>query len=352
MKKLDTLNDTQRQELVSFMMSRKRTGKEVRRVLAIQLIESKEYDTIKSLTGISKSQAFAIRVRYLDQGEKGLLDRPKGNPKRLLTVTQRKRVEQILTKKPHDFGYGTQPGWTTAMLGATIEKEMGVVYKSKTSLYLLFKESKFSYHFPAKRYERRSNEEVAAWENEKKSSIKKAWEDTNTVLLVEDEMSLSSQTTTQKVWLPIGAKTEITIAKKRESRSLYGFLNLKTGQDHAFKTEWQNMYLTVEQLKKVRKIYPNKHLLILWDQAGWHKGSEVKKWIEADKNTETLYFPAAAPDLNPQEHVWKAGRSAITHNQVIPRIDDAADSFVSYVNAGSFPYELLGFRAPVLGLVS
>jgi transposase len=352
MKKLEKLDEKQRQELAAFIVSSKRSGKEVRRAMAVGLIDSGEYGRVKEITGISERQGFTLRFTFLDQGAGALLDRPKGKPKRLLTATQRKKVAKILKQKPEEYGYGKQPGWTTAMLGAVIEKELGVTYKSKTSLYLIFKESKFSYHFPAKRYERRSAEEVARWEKETKPAVKKAWKDRHTVLLVEDEMSLSSQTTTQKVWLPVGEKTEITIAKKRESRSLYGFLNVKTGQSHAFKTKWQNMYITVEQLKKVRDIYPDKHLLILWDQAGWHKGSEVKQWMAEDRNTEVIYFPAAAPDENPQEHVWKAGRAATTHNQVIPDIDEAADSLSAYINGNRFPYKLLGFSATVLGAVS
>lgn len=27
-----------------------------------------------------------------------------------------------------------------------------------------------------------------------------------------------------------------------------------------------------------------------------------------------MYFPSYSPDMNPQEHVWKRGREACTHN--------------------------------------
>ncbi len=353
MKRLPKLGEIQRHELAVFLVSRERSGKEVRRTMAVQLIDSGEYTHITPLTGISERQAFAIRARYFTKGVKALLDRAKGKPKRLLTKKQRSSLKKILTEQnPEDFGYGKQPGWTTGMLGAVIEKEYGVSYKSKTSLYLIFRESKLSYHLPVKHYERRDATEVARWKKNTTPIITKAWKDPDTVILAEDEMSLSSQTTTQKVWLPEGEQTEITISKKRETRSLYGFLNIKTGTCHACKTAWQNMFITVEQLQKIRKIYRSKHLLILWDGAGWHKGSEVQKWIEADKNTEVCYFPAAAPDENPQEHVWKAGRAAVTHNQFIPKIDTAADSLVSFINSHRYPYILLEFSAPILGAVS
>ncbi len=63
------------------------------------------------------------------------------------------------------------------------------------------------------------------------------------------------------------------------------------------------MFITVECLQELRKAYPAKKLLIFWDGAGWHRGSEVQKFIEADKPIETIYFPLYSPEEYPQEHV-------------------------------------------------
>jgi len=102
------------------------------------------------------------------------------------------------------------------------------------------------------------------------------------------------------------------------------------------------MFITVEILKKMMEVYPNKKLLILWDGAGWHRGSEVQKFIEENKPLiKTILFPAASPDLNPQEHVWKAGRSNVTHNRFISDIDIAAKEFVTFLNEKKFDYSFI-----------
>ena len=111
------------------------------------------------------------------------------------------------------------------------------------------------------------------------------------------------------------------------------------------------MYSTVEILTKVRAAYPTQKLVLIWDNAGWHRGSEVQKWIEQDNNTETIHFPPYTPDLNPQEHVWKAGRAAVTHNQHITNLNETAEQFRDYLNTRTFAYELLGFRASPSGQV-
>lgn len=105
------------------------------------------------------------------------------------------------------------------------------------------------------------------------------------------------------------------------------------------------MHITKDILEKIRKIYLNQKLLILWDGAGWHRGSVVQEFIKKDKNVKTIYFPRYAPEENPQEHVWKNGRDRVTHNRFIQNIDIAADEFVGYLNKTEFSYKLFGVSA-------
>ncbi len=175
--------------------------------------------------------------------------------------------------------------------------------------------------------------------------IEKAFKEQNTAVLVEDEMILSTQTTLQKIWLPQGENPKIEVSNKKENRSVYGFLNIKTGKEHAFKAQKQNMFIATEILKEIREIYPEQKLLLFWDGAGWHRGSEVQGFIREDENIETVYFPRYAPEENPQEHIWKNGRSKTTHNEFIKDIDFSTDKFIDYLNSTNFNYSLLGFKS-------
>ena len=92
-------------------------------------------------------------------------------------------------------------------------------------------------------------------------------------------------------------------------------------------------------------MYPNQKILLLWDGAGWHRGSVVQNFLKEDGNIETIYFPPYSPEENPQEHVWKEGRSKITHNKFIPDIDKVVSDFVSYLISENFSYKLLNLSA-------
>lgn len=346
MSKTSKLTPSQKDELNQIIQKYDSKGPEVRRSQAIILLDSRtDIEIIKRFTGFSRKHIFTLRANYLKRGLSAIIDKREGQPKELLTKKQRVEVaDKLKSKTPRDLGYRADH-WTTPILDRFIQDTYKVKYKSKTSYYLIFRQAKFTYHKPGRVYHIRDEKEVREWQEKVRPVITKTFKDPHVVILTGDEMLLSTQSTVQKIWLPQGEYPKIEINIKRENRSLYGFLNVKTGQEHTFKTKWQNMYLTTDILKKIRKIYPKKKLLILWDGAGWHRGSKVQEFIQQDKNTKTIYFPRYAPEQNPQEHVWKSGRNKITHNLFIQDIDQATDDLIKYFRSHKFKYSLLGFSA-------
>lgn len=307
---------------------------------------------ITLITGLKQSRIFGLRRLYLKKGWKSLLYQ--GSSRSWLTPRQIQELKRILhnPKTLSRIGYADS-FWTTKRLADYIRLAYGVTYKSRTSYYLIFRRVKFTYHKPAKVFVKRDEQEVKRWRRETRPLLEEAWGNKETVILCADEMLLSTATTLQKIWLPQGQSPKIKVSNTRKNLSLYGFLNLKTGQEHAFITEKQTMKITRRVLQKLRLTYPRKEnqgnhlkgkrLLILWDNPGWHRGSLVKDYLKKDGKMEVIYFPPYAPEENPQEHVWKEGRAKVTHNTFIGNLAQAAKDFVSYLNRTKFHYSLLGF---------
>jgi transposase len=346
MKRHPRIDQKQQNELECFIKDKSHTSKEIKKAQVVLMLDKAlGLNTVMNLTAYSRRQCFDIRKNYFTKGLLAIEDKDRKNPKELLTKKQLAEIVKIIKEKtPQDYNYDTG-FWTTSLVGAIIESEYKVKYRSKTSIYLIFKQAKFTYHKPDRLYQARNEQEVEQWKKEAETKVKTALAEKDTVVLVADEMSLSTQTTVQKVWLPQGEYPQIEVASKRESRSIYGFLNIKTGQETAFKTKWQNMHITYDVLGQLRKVYPAQKIFLVWDKAPWHKGSKAQQFIKADGNIETLDFPRAAPEQNPQEHVWKKGRSKITHNKFIDNIDQATDEFVKYLNETKFNYSFLDCSA-------
>ena len=80
---------------------------------------------------------------------------------------------------------------------------------------------------------------------------------------------------------------------------------------------------------------------MLWDRAPWHRGAAVQQVLTDNPRLEVMFFPTAAPDLNPQEHVWKTVRTAISHNHTETQLSALADRFEQHLTDTTFEYAFL-----------
>jgi len=329
-------------ELRQVAKSKKSSNVETRRAQAILIVSSDNFDEIilKALTGFGRQYASRLRSKYLATGIAGILEK-KRKPRALLTKNELKEVGEILdTKSPKDYEINAD-FWTTSILAELVNKRYNVVYKSKTSYCLIFKNSGFSFHKPEKRYHERNQAAIDKWRAEVLPEIQGYLVDPQRAVLAEDEMIATSQTTTQKVWLPRGKSSHVEASNKRDKKCIYGFLNLQTGREHAFKTDYTNSQTTCTLLKELMILYPDKLITIIWDNAPWHRSKMVRDFLVENPNRfHLIAFTPYAPEENPQEHVWKSGRAAVTHNKYIGKIDVIVDELVGYLNATNFDYKL------------
>ncbi len=209
------------------------TGREVRKAQAILLLNQEtDVETIRSITGYERRRIFQLRSEYLEHGILTIKDKREGKPKELLTKKQREEIVlTIKTRRPCELStyYQNYEHWTTGVLGEYIKRSYKVQYKSKTSHYLLFRQAKFTYHKPGRVYHQRDEQEVEQWKAQARRRLDQLWEEPDTVILAEDEMILTTQTTVQKIWLPQGECPRIQVSNQsRQRRNIYGFLNINT----------------------------------------------------------------------------------------------------------------------------
>ncbi len=343
MQNLKKLSTKQIEKLNAYKREKGRSATEALRVIAILLFEDKaDSEFIHTITGQNRKYASNLRRKYIRRGVDSLNDRKGKKPRALLTKGQRKEIAKVIaTVTPRAFGL-EEDHWTTSILGYLIKEQYNVQYKSRTSLVLLFEEAKFTYHKPDKQYRARKQRVIDEWIEKNKPTIQEAMNDQETAILVADEMMLSTQTTTQKIWLPKGEFPKIDVSSNRKVRCIYGALDVKTGREYAFKKMRANSTYSCEFLDQIGNLYKNYKIVLIWDNASWHKSQEVKAFLSNTKhNFHLMNFPPYAPELNPQEHVWKEGRSKISHNKFIENIDKATDKFVQFLNMETFDYKFL-----------
>jgi transposase len=133
----------------------------------------------------------------------------------------------------------------------------------------------------------------------------------------------------------------VRVAPQRRKVSFYGTLNLATGEEVVLRAEKMNAATTVMHLQQLLARWPAQPILLLWDHAPWHSGAALREFLAAHPQLEIMLLPVAAPDLNPQEHVWKATRRAISHNHVQRDLATLADRFEQHLKEHTFVSTLL-----------
>lgn len=163
----------------------------------------------------------------------------------------------------------------------------------------------------------------------------------DTVIVAADEASLYLQASLMRVWAPVGQTPVIRVAANRDNTHFYGALNLATGEQVTLRSDLMNAQVSALFLSRLLQAYPDKPILLLWDRAPWHKGEAIRSVLCANPRLSVLWFPPGCPELNPQEHVWKATREAVSHNHGFAKLPALADAFEAHLGRIRFPCSLL-----------
>lgn len=88
-----------------------------------------------------------------------------------------------------------------------------------------------------------------------------------------------------------------------------------------------NMYL-----ENMSLTYENEEIVIIMDQAGWHKSKD----LVVPYNIEILFLPPYSPELNPVERLWKYLKTNYIHNRVFDSLmqmmTEMVDAFANLNN--------------------
>lgn len=164
------------------------------------------------------------------------------------------------------------------------------------------------------------------------------------MIVAEDEATLYLQATTQRVWAPRGQSPQVRADVGRAKTCFYGSLNLRTGAEIVTQSATMNAETTATHLHQLLATYPDVPILVLWDRAPWHQGDAVREVLADNPRIEIIRLPVAAPELNPQEHIWKATRAAVSHNHTVPDLGTLAERFETHLTQTRFPTTFLEHR--------
>ena len=137
------------------------------------------------------------------------------------------------------------------------------------------------------------------------------------IVLLEDECHLLWGDCLGYVWGKRGQALEVLMTNERERQTYYGAVNLASREFHLQAFCAGNGENTVAYLNWLRKVYEGKKLLLLWDGASYHRDAQCQAFLaevnqgleEKDWRVTLMRFAPNAPEQNPVEDIWLAGKN-------------------------------------------
>lgn len=260
------------------------------------------------------------------------------------TKEQKEEIRKTINKPPHKQGL---PGtfWLLPQIKQYLKAEFGVVYESDRSYHYLLKYSGYSWKLPSPFDIKRDETQIKKRMKEIREEIKPYMEDDNWVVLTADETRINWEEEVRRAWLKRNKKTVIKLSRNKTGQSYFGALNIKTGKESIYPLDWQNTENIIKVVLWLIKKHENKKLCIIWDNASWHKSKELRNELMAGGKLESVHlinFPPYAPDMNPEEHVWKYGKENIA-NTNFNTFEAMKESFTKLLNNKMFDYKMPEF---------
>lgn len=289
--------DDEREELKR--MKRQEVGRVAIRA-HIVLLSSRDYSAydIAEIHGVSDPMVYKWMDRFDDEGPAGLYDRDREGRPRKIDEQVEAEIERLLEGNPTDEGQNATR-WTAPRIAEHLKRELDVEVHEGTVRDAL---ERMEYSWTRPRRTLRPDPNFAERMREIDEAIATAGPDTT--LLFEDETTVKRFPPLRRQWQPVGEQRAVRVPETNEDFSLYGALNITSGETITRAFEKGRSDYTIQFLEEV-KARTTGTVLLFWDQATWHTSQAVTGWLDAHERIRTMLLPTRSPQVNPVEDLWR-----------------------------------------------
>ena len=258
-----------------------------------------------------------------------------------LTKQQKQEIKEVLGKPPSEEGL-PKAFWDVPALKTYTQATFGIAYESERSYHFLLRFSDLSFKYPEAFDRHRDEATIRVRMEEIRKEIRPFLDDPAWEVFASDEVRIEREALTRRAWLKRGEQTVVKVDRKREAQSFIGFLDQKSFACETYRMAWQNQEEVLKAFEEFLKKHPSKKLCVVWDNAAFHKGKEIRKALAKNGLLERVHLiamPPYAPDENPIEKVWKDAKRAIANIQH-DTLTKVVGLFENHIKSRKFKYQI------------
>jgi len=146
--------------------------------------------------------------------------------------------------------------------------------------------------------------------------------------MFEDEAGFGRISEPANCWAPPKCRPSVPNQKIREYRTVYGAVSPQDGASIFMVLEKGNTENMNIFLKALSEKFPDDLILLILDQASYHKS----KGLKIPKNITFFHLLPRCPQMNPIETVWREIRKRGFKNKAFKSIAEVIDKFYEVIS--------------------
>ncbi len=320
-----TPTDAELQELTR--MTRQEIGRVGQRAQMILLSAQKR--TVPEIATIFGSTPKTVRkwIRRFDaDGPAGLYDEPRSGRPHKLTDRVRDTLVNLIQQDPEQSGY-LATFWTVAMLALALAEKLGV-YLSHSSIRQALHAIGLAWSRPRLAMPAKTDPQKAAKQWAVAYAVIEAGP-TATVLYA-DESRIELLPLVRSMWHWLGQQIRIPTPGSNQTRSLFGALNIHTGQWTYLVRERMHKEDFIIFLEHLLTVYASGTIILIVDNYSSHTAKLVAAWLAEHPRLQLYYLPKYCSHLNPVENIWLRLKDRVAANRLCGSLQGLLDAVAHF----------------------
>jgi transposase len=275
------------------------------RIRAVRQIEQGAHpEHVAQALGMTRAAVYAWLAKYREGGLEALRAKPvPGRPPKLQGAQLARLYGLVVGNDPRQLRFAFAL-WTRAMVRELIGREFGVAL-SEVSVGRLLRKLGLSPQRPLYRAYQQDPEAVARWKAEEYPRLRAAAAEVGATIWFADEAGVRSDYHAGTTWAPVGRTPVVAATGDRFGINLISAVTARGALRFAAYDGNLNAPTFIDFCRRLLHDTPGPVFLVL-DGHPVHRSKAVKQFAAStDGQLRLCFLPGYAPELNPDEWVWK-----------------------------------------------
>lgn len=153
-------------------------------------------------------------------------------------------------------------------------------------------------------------------------------DDTDFVLIFQDEMEIHRHPALTRMWAPVGQQPEVPAPGKNEKKVVYGGVDYRTGKLTYTIADSKCGASFLEFLLVLLLAYAGQKIRLVCDNGRFHTTKAVQAFLEEHRDQiEVYWLPPYSPSLNLIERLWGHLKRTVLANVLYASLSDLVAAF-------------------------